>query len=181
MSDPRLNSMHLDAIRRTVYRQAREDLLDACGWRTSFVEDFRGMVNAVDWSLFLPFRPNDYLPASKFLLVDLCTNQVHHLETGLNTLGRFTDNDIVVNERYISRRHCVILVHSTGNCEVHDTASMNGTFVNGARVVRPVKVNSGDALQLCDKLLYFFSEEDFRRLIDGQAIGDESVTVTTMF
>jgi hypothetical protein len=32
----------------------------------------------------------------------------------------------------------VILVHATSGCELHDTASTNGTFVNGHRIHDPV-------------------------------------------
>jgi pSer/pThr/pTyr-binding forkhead associated (FHA) protein len=51
-------------------------------------------------------------------------------------VGRFGENDVVLKPRHVSRRHCVVLVHATGGCEVFDTASRNGTYVNRRRVGR---------------------------------------------
>lgn len=73
---------------------------------------------------------------------------VHRLKVGCNTLGRLADNDIIIKDetRFVSRRHCSIVVHTDGSAEVFDT-SLNGTFVNGKRVLRS-PVRSGDTLRL---------------------------------
>lgn len=71
------------------------------------------------------------------------------LRTGVNALGRAGENDLILPKHSISRRHCVVLVHATGGCEVYDTASRNGTFLNGRRVGRTEFV-PGDVLALCD-------------------------------
>ena len=57
---------------------------------------------------------------------------IYPLKVGLNTMGRSSDNDVIVPDCYISRRHCAILVHSGTGCELHDTASKNGTFLEGS-------------------------------------------------
>jgi hypothetical protein len=168
MSDSRLDSCHLQLYRRTQYQEARQAILDARGWETGCLEQWCGMINAVEWSLVLPFRPDALLPATKFLLIDAETDQIHPLETGINALGRYPNNDIVFTDSGISRRHCVMLVHTDGRCELHDTASMNGTFVNGVRIQNPVSLNTGDMVQLCRRVLYFFDEYDFRKLVDVQ-------------
>jgi pSer/pThr/pTyr-binding forkhead associated (FHA) protein len=51
---------------------------------------------------------------------------------------------------HVSRRHCVVLVHASGGCEVYDTASRNDTRVNGRRVSR-ADLLPGDVLALCDQ------------------------------
>jgi len=48
-------------------------------------------------------------------------------------IGRATDNDIVIPDVLASRHHATLLP-SPGGTEIRDNRSINGTFVNGARV-----------------------------------------------
>ena len=48
-------------------------------------------------------------------------------------IGRATDNDIVIPDVLASRHHAT-LIPSPGGTEIRDNKSINGTFVNGARV-----------------------------------------------
>src|SRR5438067_10524249 len=108
MSDPRLNSGHLDFPRRQDYRRSRDGLLQARGWLTLAGEQMGGLVGDMDeW----PIRPDQVLPGTNYLLVYQREGWAYPLKTGLNTLGRFPDNDIHFEEICISRRHCVLLVH----------------------------------------------------------------------
>ena len=50
-------------------------------------------------------------------------------------VGRSEDNDIVLNDARISRRHSRIAPEREG-CVIHDLNSINGTFVNGVAVTR---------------------------------------------
>ena len=68
---------------------------------------------------------------------------IYPLHVGVNTLGRSSDNDVVLEDAFCSRRHCAILVHSTDSAELHDTASKNGTIVNGRRITGPTTSNAG--------------------------------------
>lgn len=52
---------------------------------------------------------------------------------GAVKIGRATDNDIVVPDVLASRHHAT-LVPTAGGTEIVDNRSINGTFVNGARV-----------------------------------------------
>ncbi|HEX9833023.1 MAG TPA: FHA domain-containing protein [Mycobacterium sp.] len=52
---------------------------------------------------------------------------------GAIKIGRATDNDIVVPDVLASRHHATLLPTPTGT-EIRDNRSINGTFVNGARV-----------------------------------------------
>lgn len=164
MDDPRLNSMHLGiSPRRQQYRAAREALLGARGWLTLGAEQLRGLLGAGDdSSALLPVRPEEILAGTRFLLVDHQAGWGHVLKPGLNTIGRLRNNDIVLEERTVSRRHCVLLVHARGAGELHDTASLNGTFVNGQRVRQPVRLTSGDWIQVDRRLLLFVSERDYQ-------------------
>ena len=64
------------------------------------------------------------------------------------TVGRLPDNDIVVDDRSVSRRHAVISPLGEGH-SVRDMGSRNGTWLNGRRVGdQPVPLHSGDQIAL---------------------------------
>ncbi|HEX5271284.1 MAG TPA: FHA domain-containing protein [Gemmataceae bacterium] len=153
MADPRLNSVHLDPPRRADYRRARDELLRARGSQTLAVEadpDERGGNPHT-----LIQSPDQAPPGLDYWLVD--NEYIYPLKTGINTVGRSPDNDVVVQDSYISRRHCAILVHAGTGCELHDTASKNGTYVNGQRIGGPTHLRSGDEIRICDQRLVFVS------------------------
>jgi len=55
------------------------------------------------------------------------------------TIGRAEDNDIVLDDETVSRHHARLVVEpGIGMPQVYiqDTASVNGVFVNGERIVR---------------------------------------------
>src|SRR5215831_845583 len=108
MGDPRLNSMHLDAARRQDYRRAREELLRARGNHTLYAEHCPGEPDA--GSTCIRHLPGGGVsgppPELEYWLVD--RDFIYPLKVGLNTLGRSGDNDVVVAEAYVSRRHCAI-------------------------------------------------------------------------
>ena len=49
------------------------------------------------------------------------------------TIGRSTDNDIVIQDVLASRHHAFLTQVPLGT-EIRDAHSVNGTFVNGVRV-----------------------------------------------
>jgi hypothetical protein len=161
MPDWRLQSGHLGPTRREHYRHCREGALAARGWLTLCFEQVeRWTGESTDQPSGLPIRPAQWLPGVSLALLEQQTGAWYPLKTGLNTIGRFPENDIVFEEIYVSRRHCVILVHVRGNCELHDTASMNGTFVNGERVHMPLSLARGDQIRICNRLLVLTGVSD---------------------
>src|SRR5262245_17531435 len=67
------------------------------------------------------------------------------------TIGRSTDNDLVINDVSLSRRHAVL--ESYGDSVViSDCGSHNGIYVNGLRVTGAFTLQSGDVIALgaCD-------------------------------
>ncbi len=65
----------------------------------------------------------------------------------LITIGRGADNDIVVNDPEVSRRH-FSLTWDGRRYIIQDLGTANGTFVNGARLTATQAVQSGDVIGL---------------------------------
>ncbi|MBY0524316.1 MAG: FHA domain-containing protein [Gemmataceae bacterium] len=157
MTKSSLNSVHLHALpRRQDYRRAREFALRARGADTIAAE--RITPTAIRTKL-------DARGIVRYVLVE--GDAIFPLKVGLNTLGRFLDNDIVLGEGHISRRHCALVVHAGSGCELHDLASKNGTLLNGQRLTRPTWLVSGDQIRLCDRHFTFLTEDDAEQGIDS--------------
>ena len=65
---------------------------------------------------------------------------------GSLTVGRATDNDIVIPDVLASRHHAT-LIPTPGGTEIRDNRSFNGTFVNGTRVDTAL-LNEGDVVTI---------------------------------
>jgi DNA-binding response OmpR family regulator len=63
------------------------------------------------------------------------------------TIGRWEDNDVVVDDRWLSRTHARVRREGE-RYTVEDLDSKNGTFVNGRRIVEPVALADGDEIQV---------------------------------
>ncbi|MFP3989576.1 FHA domain-containing protein [Streptomyces sp. E11-3] len=68
---------------------------------------------------------------------------VRPLPTRTVRIGRGLDNDLVIDDLVVSRRHAELEVHSDGTYEIVDLGSHNGTFLNGQPVGR-ARVSPGD-------------------------------------
>ena len=66
---------------------------------------------------------------------------------GIRTIGRATGADFVLDAALVSRVHCRITALPTGELEVTDLDSTNGTFVNGTRI-STARLTAGDRLRL---------------------------------
>ncbi|BBY07385.1 ABC transporter ATP-binding/permease protein [Mycobacterium noviomagense] len=72
---------------------------------------------------------------------------------GSLTIGRATDNDIVIQDVLASRHHAFLMPSPLGT-EIRDARSINGTFVNGVRVGSAV-LNEGDVVTIGNVDLVF--------------------------
>jgi hypothetical protein len=63
------------------------------------------------------------------------------------TVGRSRECDVVVGEETVSRFHAELCHGKGGGWTVRDLGSLNGTWLNGARV-REARVAAGDVLRL---------------------------------
>ena len=75
-------------------------------------------------------------------------------------LGRRSDNDVVVDENWVSRQHALIIETSTGFA-LRDLNTTNGTFVNGGRI-GPAEhlLNHGDSIRLAGSQVSFIFREE---------------------
>ena len=143
MSDPRLNGSHLGDTRHDLYDAAVVELLNGRGPATAAADPLAPQPRIP----VAHYRRTAPPPGGTYTLVSLADGRRHLLRVGINALGRYAENDIVLPLNAVSRRHCVILVHATGGCEVYDTASRNGTLVN-SKVVNRGPIFPGDVLYL---------------------------------
>src|SRR5437868_600083 len=82
----------------------------------------------------------------------------------LITLGRASDCSIPIKDRFLSRRHAEI-VFDHGAWFVRDCGSVNGTLVNGVKIVDPVPLRAGDRIALGDSEVVFHADEMASQLI----------------
>jgi len=66
---------------------------------------------------------------------------------GVRTIGRATGADFILDAALVSRVHCRVTALPTGELEVTDLDSTNGTFVNGTRV-STARLTTGDRLRV---------------------------------
>ncbi|CDO87231.1 ABC transporter ATP-binding protein [Mycobacterium triplex] len=77
------------------------------------------------------------------------------------TIGRATDNDIVIQDVLASRHHAFLIQTPLGT-EIRDAHSVNGTFVNGVRVGSAV-LTEGDVVTIGNVDLVFSRDTLVRR------------------
>lgn len=159
MSDARLNSVHLESPRRQEFRAAHDQLLHARGGETIAAEQHHLAALAGGSPTAIQKQGGGDAPLARFVLMD--AEYVYPLKVGLNTIGRMPDNDVVLQDAYVSRRHCAVLVHLTGDhCELHDIASKNGTFLNGQKINGPTRLKPGDEIRMCNRQLVFLTRAE---------------------
>ena len=81
--------------------------------------------------------------------------------TGAAVIGRGLDSDIVISDVLASRAHAYLVPSSTG-MEIHDAHSINGTFVNGTRILS-APLTDGDVVTIGNVDLVFNGEILLRR------------------
>jgi pSer/pThr/pTyr-binding forkhead associated (FHA) protein len=65
----------------------------------------------------------------------------------VKTIGRMAQADFILDAPLVSRVHCKLTASRSGDLEVEDTGSTNGTLVNGQRITR-APLATGDVLTI---------------------------------
>ncbi len=63
------------------------------------------------------------------------------------SIGRWEDNDVVIDDRWVSRHHAQVR-REEEIYVIQDLDSKNGTFVNGQRIAAPTLLADGDEIQM---------------------------------
>jgi DNA-binding response OmpR family regulator len=69
------------------------------------------------------------------------------LDQSATSIGRWEDNDVIIDDRWVSRYHAQIRREGE-KLVIHDLDSKNGTFVNGRRITTPTVLMDGDEIQV---------------------------------
>src|SRR5215470_16853631 len=77
------------------------------------------------------------------------------LEGDQITIGRDSNNEIVINDAEISRRHAR-LTFQGGKYVLEDLGSTNGTFVNGQRLAGPRVLKAGEVVSFGEQIVLVF-------------------------
>ncbi|HEX6179520.1 MAG TPA: SpoIIE family protein phosphatase [Thermoanaerobaculia bacterium] len=80
------------------------------------------------------------------------------LEGAQISIGRSSECAIPIRDRYLSRKHAE-LIATNGIWLLRDLGSVNGTYLNGARVERDVPLKAGDRIRLGDTEIIFETPE----------------------
>ena len=63
-------------------------------------------------------------------------------------IGRDAENDVVLNDATVSRKHAEIFLDDDGNIFLTDLNSTSGTYVNGKKITESVFLVAGDVVKL---------------------------------
>lgn len=66
------------------------------------------------------------------------------------TIGRKSDNNVVLNDPFVGRYAAKVIKHEDGHYSIVDLASVNGVYVNGRRISTEIEViiNYEDVIQI---------------------------------
>jgi two-component system cell cycle response regulator len=120
-------------------------------------------------------RSNQRTRAVLTVTTGLDAGRVVSVETGaLVTIGRSDDCVICLGDVSLSRVHARIMC-VTGDYLLADAGSTNGTFLNGARVERPVALRDGDRIELGANTVLRFSLVDAEEEQQMKAVYEAAV------
>lgn len=69
------------------------------------------------------------------------------LAAPVTTIGRWQDNDLIIDDRWVSRHHACVR-REGDQYLIEDLGSKNGTLVNGRRIGEPTTLVDGDEIQV---------------------------------
>ena len=97
------------------------------------------------------------LKAPESLLVSVTDNKQFMLHKEHTSIGRSTENDIVIEHSQVSRRHAEIALQGN-EFYIADKGSSNGVWLNGKKIHEPARLTDGDRV-LIGKLEYVFTQK----------------------
>ena len=87
------------------------------------------------------------------------------LDADLTTVGRHPEADIFLDDVTVSRRHAEFLRNGT-HFDVKDLGSLNGTYLDGARISGTVPLHDGSEVQVGKfRLTFYASRVDLAHVV----------------
>lgn len=71
------------------------------------------------------------------------------------SIGRLPDNDLVIDDKQVSRRHALIFSRDEGGHWLADFGSSNGVFLNRRRLLEPARLKDHDQIHIVRHLFVF--------------------------
>ena len=99
-----------------------------------------GMLPPTIPPLSVPLLP----PAWLTIRLPQAPEKIYRIEKPVIKIGRQLDNDIIVEDKRVSRYHAQIKFESNGQFTIYDLGSTNGITVNGAPHLRQHTLRSGE-------------------------------------
>src|SRR5262245_49949684 len=125
-------------------------------------------------------KPSPHLPLYLIMVSGGIPGAMLRLSSDGTRLGRALDNTYPLSEGSVSRYHALFTVDPQGIVRLTDLASINGTFLNGRRLVpqTPTPVRDGDRVQLGSAVVLKFvrldpHDEQFQREMFERTVRDE--------
>lgn len=82
-----------------------------------------------------------------------------HLGIGRTTIGRRSDNTVVISDLTVSGHHAAIIISDEGSV-IEDLGSKNGTYIDGTRIDMPHKLENGMQIMVGLCRLTFGTDDD---------------------
>jgi cardiolipin synthase len=105
-----------------------------------------------------PDQPAASVPGAPYALLSRTDALTRFpLFAGDNSIGRSSDNDIVITHPSVSRAHAKIVINGRGPV-LHDLRSQNGTYLNGEQITSPTPLEPGDIISIAQSDEFRFIE-----------------------
>ncbi len=132
------------------------DLTESADVFADFEDELESETTRIDDSNLLAEQSTSILenvPARPFLEVERGKDQGREfvLQEGENGVGRGIDNDVILTDVAVSRRHLKLVCTAAG-LTMRDLGSGNGTLVNGTKV-STIELSEGDRIELGETTL----------------------------
>ena len=85
--------------------------------------------------------------------------QEHYFIGDNTTIGRSDQNDVVLKDRFISKRHARI-IKQKGTYFLEDLNSANGTYINGQKISDPIELKDKDLVDIGQVEFLFVNGDD---------------------
>lgn len=108
--------------------------------------------------------------------LELASGEVMDLRSPF-MVGRRASSNYVIDAKEVSREHCMLVRDADGKWRISDLGSVNGTFVNGRKIVEMILLQDGDRVKIGDEVLVFRQRV---KLSDFFEMPPESATIAAL-